>query len=234
MGKVCQERSCANKPTKRETYFRLKKLIGYHRVAAFIQIMSGLVHITLWRISPARVLIDKDIYRWLSDDPRQAQQSHFPVWRGLTFLLWQYPEFRSVMYYRIEHCEHFASRVLLILARCIYRPMPLLYFHTTTIGPGLFVQHGFASIIAAKSIGHHCWINQQVTIGWDDGNGQPTIGNNVRVAAGAIVFGDISIGDNVVIGANALVCKSVPANCTVAGVPAYIIKRDGKSVREKL
>jgi serine O-acetyltransferase len=89
-------------------------------------------------------------------------------------------------------------------------------------------------VIAAERIGDYCWINQQVTVGWDDNNGCPTIGNNVRIAAGAVVFGKITVGDNVVIGANAVVHKDVPANCTVVGVPAYIVKRDGTPVREQL
>ncbi|MBA3942960.1 MAG: hypothetical protein H0X37_00190 [Herpetosiphonaceae bacterium] len=111
--------------------------------------------------------------------------------------------------------------------------MESLYIPTSTIGPGLFIQHGFSTIIAAKSIGENCWINQQVTIGYSRDE-CPTIGNNVVITAGAKVLGNISIGDNTVIGANAVVVKNVPPNCTVVGVPAYIIKRDGKKTKEEL
>lgn len=52
----------------------------------------------------------------------------------------------------------------------------------------------------------------------------PIIGNYVRISKGAIVFGGITIGDNVVIGANAVVNKPVPDNAVVAGVPAKIIR----------
>ncbi len=76
---------------------------------------------------------------------------------------------------------------------------------------------------------------QNVTIGkqWPGGE-KPVIGNNVFICTGAVVLGNITIGDNVVIGANAVVTKSVPDNCIVAGNPAVIIKREGKRVNEKL
>ena len=54
--------------------------------------------------------------------------------------------------------------------------------------------------------------------------GLPIIGNYVRISKGAIVFGGITIGDNAVIGANAVVNKPVPDNAVVAGVPAKIIR----------
>lgn len=52
----------------------------------------------------------------------------------------------------------------------------------------------------------------------------PTIGNNVKIAKGAIVFGGITIGNNVIIGANAVVNKPVPDNAIVAGVPAKLLR----------
>lgn len=94
------------------------------------------------------------------------------------------------------------------------------------------IWHGFSTIINAKSIGNNCTIYQQVTIGnW---NGTPKIGNNVTIFPGAKVIGNITVGDNVKIGANAVVSKNVPENCTVVGVPAFIVKRNGIRVREKL
>ena len=62
----------------------------------------------------------------------------------------------------------------------------------------------------------------------------PLYVDNVSVKAGAIVLGDITIGDNAVVGAGAVVMKSVPPNCTVVGVPAYVVRRDGVDVREDL
>ena len=59
---------------------------------------------------------------------------------------------------------------------------------------------------------------------------QPTIGNNVFIGAGAVVCGGITIGNNVQIGANAVVMKDVPPNCTVIGNPAIIVRKDGVRV----
>lgn len=72
-------------------------------------------------------------------------------------------------------------------------------------------------------IGKNATIYQDVTIGQNN-NKYPTIGNNVTIYAGAKIIGDIRIGNNVVIGANAVVNKNVPDNCVVAGIPAKIIK----------
>lgn len=135
-------------------------------------------------------------------------------------------EFRAVFYYRIGHIRHFISWLHPVFLN--------LYFLTPEIGPGLRIQHGFSTVIAAKSIGKNCWINQQVTIGYTNDYDCPVIGDNVTINAGAIVVGDISIGDNSVIGAGAVVTKSVPSNCTVVGNPARIIRKDGQKVDIKL
>lgn len=190
-------------------------------------------HALLLQISPARHTIEKDISRWLKEW-RYAEQELLPSWRGLMFLVSEHPEFRNLLRYRVEMAPHLLSRLLLAVAGCFLQPIDTLFFRTPSIGPGLFVQHGFATVIAAESIGENCWINQQVTIGFSNRTDCPTIGDNVRIAAGAKVFGRITIGDNVIIGANAVVNKSVPPDCTVVGVPAYIVRRNGKRVEEKL
>ena len=59
------------------------------------------------------------------------------------------------------------------------------------------------------------------------GEKRPVIGDNVRVATGAIVIGGITIGDNVIIGAGAVVVKDVPPDCVVVGNPARIVKKNG-------
>lgn len=73
-------------------------------------------------------------------------------------------------------------------------------------------------------MGKNCTIFQQTTIGATE-KGTPTLGDNVTIYCGAKVLGNISIGNNVVIGANAVVVKDVPDNVVVAGVPAKIIRR---------
>ena len=97
-----------------------------------------------------------------------------------------------------------------------------LYIKTNNIGKGLFIQHGFSTIITAESIGENCWINQQVTIGWTAA-GSPIIGDTVRIGAGAIVLGNIKIGDNSTVGAGTTINASIPNNSLVVGAKPRVI-----------
>lgn len=72
-------------------------------------------------------------------------------------------------------------------------------------------------------MGKNCMVNQCVTTGWSH-EVVPTIGNNVWIAAGAVVIGPITIGDDVIIGANSVVTKDIPSHSIVAGNPGKIIK----------
>lgn len=182
--------------------------------------------------SSQKNIIEKDIERWVrACDPQRANN---PVVENLGWLIREYKEFRNLFYYRIGGCTTFLGKLLFRLSKILYKPMDTLFIRTPSIGPGLFIQHGFATTIGAHKIGENCWINQQVTIGHKGKDNRPTIGNNVRISCGAKVLGELTIGDNSVVGANAVVVKNVPPYCTVAGVPAYIIKRNGLRVNEPL
>ena len=136
----------------------------------------------------------------------------------LAKLLWSWKEFRNLFIYRNSSRRFYRYWIAFW-----YRPMNTLFIETPEIGGGLFIQHGFATMIAAKSIGENCWINQQVTIGYTS-KGCPVIGNDVMITCGAKVLGDITIGNHVVIGANAVVVKDVEANTVTGGVPARKLK----------
>lgn len=100
--------------------------------------------------------------------------------------------------------------------------MDSLYLTTIDIGGGLYIQHGFSTIVAAKKIGENCRIFQQVTIGFK-GTGQPVLEDNVSVTCGAKILGDITMHKNSLAAAGAVVVKDVPENAIVGGVPAKII-----------
>ncbi len=190
-----------------------------------INIIRSFFHIILFLLSPERAVIEKDLNRWI-----HAEQSHHPMWWKFHWALLWFPEFRSVFYYRLKsYCLVIAK-----LLEWLYPPRECLYIYTSSIGPGLFIEHGFSTIISAERIGDNCWINQQVTIGYSNETDCPVIGDNVKIFAGAKVIGKVKIGDNSSVGANAVVVKDVPPNCTVVGVPARIVRRDGKSVNEEL
>lgn len=102
------------------------------------------------------------------------------------------------------------------------------------IGKGFFIDHGMSVVIGETTIiGGNVTLYQGVTLGGtgkERGKRHPTIGNNVVVSTGAKVLGNISIGNNVNIGANAVVIRSVPDDCTVVGVPGRIAKKKGVRV----
>ncbi|HXM33668.1 MAG TPA: serine O-acetyltransferase [Pyrinomonadaceae bacterium] len=101
------------------------------------------------------------------------------------------------------------------------------------IGPGLFIPHsGYIVVASTVTIGRHCTLTQGVTIGHRGGGhlksfAAPVIGDRVYIGPGAAVLGPISIGDDVLIGANAVVTRSVPSRAVVVGNPARVISMKG-------
>lgn len=96
---------------------------------------------------------------------------------------------------------------------------------STKLGPGVRLAHPYATILNAESIGENLYVNHLVTVGEIKGK-KPVIGNNVELHANSTVIGGISIGDNAVIGAGAVVVKNVPAGAVVVGNPAKITVKD--------
>lgn len=99
--------------------------------------------------------------------------------------------------------------------------------YTADIGAGTRLAYGGMGVVihSQAKIGRDCIIGQQVTIGGRSRQpGVPRIGNKVYLAGGSKILGDLEIGDDVVIGANAVVIESLPSHCVAAGVPARIIR----------
>jgi len=96
------------------------------------------------------------------------------------------------------------------------------------IEPGVVIDHGFGVVIGeTASVGRGSLIYQGVTLGAKkvtSGKRHPIVGKNVMIGAGAKILGHIYIGDDSVIGANAVVLMDVPPKSLVVGVPAKIKK----------
>lgn len=132
-------------------------------------------------------------------------------------LMWV-SEFRKLFLYRI-------GEIRVIMKYLMGRGVSIGFdVPRKKFGGGLYIQHGFRTVISAREVGEHCMINQLVTIGYR-GDGCPSIGNNVRIGSGAIIIGDVRVGNNVNIGAGAIVVHDVPDNCTVCSPEAVIVKR---------
>ena len=101
----------------------------------------------------------------------------------------------------------------------------------TDIGPGLYIGHLGDVVVNGKvRIGRNCNLSPWVVIGAANRGkrrGVPTIGNNVYIAPGAKLVGNITIGDNVAIGANAVVLDDLPDNAVAAGNPATVLSYGG-------
>ena len=137
--------------------------------------------------------------------------------------------FQAVMGYRI--CRWlFLKRIPiihLIIQRFIEITTGISLPPEAKIGKGLLIMHFGGIIINSDvSMGDFCTIGHGVTIGNKrPGGTSPKIGNNVYLCAGAKVLGEIAIGDNSIVGANAVVLESFPENSVVGGVPAKLIKK---------
>lgn len=97
-------------------------------------------------------------------------------------------------------------------------------------GSGLYINHFGSIFIGAVKVGENCNLAHEVTLGLGgrgDKKGLPTLGNRVYVGSGAKIIGKITIGDDVAIGANAVVTKSIPDCAVVVGSPARIISYRG-------
>jgi serine O-acetyltransferase len=95
------------------------------------------------------------------------------------------------------------------------------------VGPGLYIGHFGGIVVSGRAaIGANCNLSQGVTIGCGEGDNAgaaPTIGDCVYIAPGAKVFGRIRVGNNVKIGANAVVYKDIPDNAIVILAPGFQI-----------
>ena len=149
-----------------------------------------------------------------------------------------YAGFHALIAYRLSHRLHrwrvpFVPRVISQVARFLTG----VEIHPgAQIGRGFFIDHGMGVVVGETAeVGDYVTLFQGVTLGGtgkERGKRHPTLGNHVVVGAGAKILGGIRIGDNVKIGSNSVVLKSVPANSTVIGVPGRIIKADGARLPE--
>lgn len=96
----------------------------------------------------------------------------------------------------------------------------------TAIGKNLMIWHGIGLIVHPMAvIGDNVTLRHNTTIGTAHPSGKcPIIGDNVDIGTGCIILGDITIGENAVIGAGSVITKSVPPKAIVVGNPARIIR----------
>ena len=157
---------------------------------------------------------------------------------GVIFL---YPSFHVMLFYKIgnilwRYNLKFLARLIMHFAR-IFTGIEI--HPAAKIGSNFFMDHGLGIVIGETTeIGENVTIYQGVTLGGimpsvesdlqRNQKRHPTVGNNVIIGSGAQILGAIKIGDDARIGANSVVSRDVPANVTVAGVPAREFARSAK------
>lgn len=171
----------------------------------------------------------EDIATIRDRDP--ASRSNFEAWA-------LYNGFKALRSHRLANWlyhHHLFFLARWVSQRCV-RLTGIEIHPAATIGRRFFIDHGTGVVIGETTeIGDDCTIYQGVTLGGtgkDTGKRHPTLGNHVMVGSGAKVLGPIKIGNNVRIAAGAVVLTDIPDNCTAVGIPARVVRRDGEKVQD--
>ena len=149
-----------------------------------------------------------------------------------TLEVFLYPSFRAQVYHKIssffyKYKMHFIARFVSEYAK---RRTGIEIHPGAMIEKNLFIYHGMGVVIGESAIiGDNVVMFHGVTLGGTGNNKNkkrhPTICDNVFIGSGAKILGDITIGENTKIGANAVILKDVPKNVTIVGIPGVIKKK---------
>ncbi|MCM1544679.1 MAG: serine O-acetyltransferase [Ruminococcus sp.] len=166
----------------------------------------------------------------------QCVKDRDPAARSVLEIMLLYPGYKAIRSYRKAHWLY--KHKMFFLARAVsqhsVRKTNIEIHPGAQIGRRIFIDHGTGVVIGETTIiGDDCTIYQGATLGGtgkEHGKRHPTIGNNVMIGAGAKVLGPMKIGDNSNVAAGAVVLSEIPPNSTAVGVPARVVKQDGKRI----
>lgn len=166
----------------------------------------------------------------------RAVKERDPAARNSVEIFLLYSGLHAIMHYRVSHW--FYKHKLYFIARLISQVSRFftgIEIHPgAKIGKGIFIDHGSGVVIGETTvIGDNCTIYQGATLGGtgkETGKRHPTLGDNVMVGSGARVLGPFTVGNNVKIAANAVVLSEIPDDSTAVGVPARVVKQGGKKI----
>ncbi len=170
----------------------------------------------------ARASISEDIDAVLSRDP--AARTRIEV-------ILAYPGLHAIWMHRIAYrLWHRGSKLLARLISHLARGLTGIEIHPAAkIGRRVFIDHGMGVVIGETAvIGDDVTLYHGVTLGGtslEKKKRHPTVGDRVTIGAGAKILGDITIGSDSRIGANAVVVKDVPPNSVVVGIPGQAVHR---------
>ncbi len=166
----------------------------------------------------------------------KAVKDRDPAARSSVEIFFLYPGVKAIRMYRRAHWfyKHNMKFIARLISQSAARKTGIEIHPGATIGRRLVIDHGHGVVIGETAeIGDDVLIYQGVTLGGtgkDMGKRHPTIGNNVMVCSGAKVLGPFKVGDNSRIAAGAVVLEEVPPNSTVVGIPAKVVRQDGQKI----
>ena len=137
---------------------------------------------------------------------------------GTPAMFW-YRAMQSSRRWKLAPLEMICNKILSWFCGCIIG-------RGAEFGPRFVLIHSNGVVVNGGVVaGSDVKIEHQVTIGAER-RAFPTLGSRIFIGAGAKIVGAVSVGDDVTIGANAVVVKDVPSDCTAVGVPARCIPRN--------
>lgn len=181
--------------------------------------------------------------RAITDDLKydiNAIMERDPAARSKVEAVLLYSGFHALAAHRLAHAlnkkgAHFTARLISQATKLVTG----IEIHPgATIGKGLFIDHGSGVVIGETAIvGDNCTIYQGVTLGGtgkESGKRHPTLRDNVMVGAGAKLLGNFTVGSGAKIAAGAVVLGDVAENSTAVGIPARIVRKNGMRVDDEV
>ena len=154
-----------------------------------------------------------------------------PAARNVFEILTCYSGVQAVILYRLTHfLWRYKLRWLARFISTLARWITGIEIHPgAVIGRRFFIDHGMGVVIGETAIiGDDCMLYHGVTLGgttWDKVKRHPTLKNGVVIGAGAKILGPITLGNNVRVGSNSVVVRSIDDNETVVGIPGRIVRQ---------
>ena len=175
------------------------------------------------------------MFNRIKEDIRAVKERD-PAARSSIEIFFLYPGVKAIRMYRRAHWfyKHNMKFWARLISQRAARKTGIEIHPGAVIGHRLVIDHGHGVVIGETTeIGDDVLMYQGVTLGGtgkDVGKRHPTIGNNVMICSGAKVLGPFKVGDNSRVAAGAVVLEEVPPNCTVVGVPAKIVRQNGQKI----